>query len=123
TEYGVGNGISLLIVAGIVDDIPLAFGRLIKEAVAERGQIIKVLVLAAVYLSIVIGVIFMSKGQRRIPMQQAKQMKGRRMYAGGGHYLPIKLNMANVMPVIFASSLLLLPMQVIQWFSKDNSPV
>jgi preprotein translocase subunit SecY len=121
TEYGVGNGISLLIVAGIVDDIPLAFGRLIKEAVAERGQIIKVLVLAAVYLSIVIGVIFMSKGQRRIPMQQAKQMKGRRMMGGARHYLPIKLNMANVMPVIFASSLLVLPMQIISMITHDRS--
>src|SRR5262245_23008415 len=113
TEYGVGNGISLLIVAGIVDDVPLAFGRLIKEAVGDRGAIVKIAVLAAVYLAIVIGVIYMSKGQRRIPMQQAKLMKGRKMYGGVRHYLPIKLNMANVMPVIFASSLLLLPMQII----------
>jgi preprotein translocase subunit SecY len=121
TEYGVGNGISLLIVAGIVDNVPLAFGRLLKGAVEERGNIIKVAVLAAVYLAIVIGVIYMSKGQRRIPMQQAKLMKGRKMYGGVRHYLPIKLNMANVMPVIFASSLLLLPMQVIQWFTHDRS--
>jgi preprotein translocase subunit SecY len=123
TEYGVGNGISLLIVAGIVDSVPLAFGRLLKEAVTERGNIIKVAVLAAVYLAIVIGVIYMSKGQRRIPMQQAKLMKGRKMYGGVRHYLPIKLNMANVMPVIFASSLLLLPMQVIQWFSASNAAI
>jgi preprotein translocase subunit SecY len=123
TEYGVGNGISLLIVSGIVDNVPLAFGRLIKDAVAERGNIVKVAILAAVYLAIVIGVIYMSKGQRRIPMQQAKLMKGRKMYGGVRHYLPIKLNMANVMPVIFASSLLLLPMQVIQWFTHDRAAV
>jgi preprotein translocase subunit SecY len=121
TEYGVGNGISLLIVAGIVDEIPLAFGRLLRDAAAERTQLIKVVVLAAVYLAIVIGVIFMSKGQRRIPMQQAKQMKGRRMIGGVRHYLPIKLNMANVMPVIFASSLLVLPMQIMSWITRDRS--
>jgi len=123
TEYGVGNGISLLIVGGIVDDIPLAFGRMFREALGERSQIIKIIVLAAVYLSIVIGVIYMSKGQRRIPMQQAKQMKGRRMMGGARHYLPIKLNMANVMPVIFASSLLVLPMQLISMITGDRSSV
>lgn len=121
TEYGIGNGISLLIVSGIVDQIPLAFGRMIREASSDRGNIIKIAVLGAVYLAIVIGVIYMSKGQRRIPMQQAKLMKGRKMYGGARHYLPIKLNMANVMPVIFASSLLLVPMQIIQWVSGDRA--
>jgi preprotein translocase subunit SecY len=121
TEYGIGNGISLLIVAGIVDTVPVAFGRLIKAAGDDRGNIITLIVLAAVYLAIVIGVIYVSKGQRRIPMQQAKLMKGRKMYGGVRHYLPIKLNMANVMPVIFASSLLLLPMQVIQWFTPSTA--
>src|SRR5262245_32095837 len=69
TEFGVGNGISLLIVAGIVDNVPLAFGRLLKEAFTDRGQIVKALVLEAVYLCIVIGVIYLSNGQSRIPMQ------------------------------------------------------
>ena len=67
TEYGVGNGISLLIVTGIVDQVPIAFGRLVRQSFEERSQIVKALVLAAIYLFIVIGVVYMSKGQRRIP--------------------------------------------------------
>jgi preprotein translocase subunit SecY len=70
-----------------------------------------------------VGVIYMSKGQRRIPMHQATLMKGRRMYGGVRHYLPIKLNMANVMPVIFASSLLVLPMQLISWITRERSTI
>ncbi len=117
TEYGVGNGISLLIVTGIVDSVPLAFGRMLTAAKDDRSQLVNAAILACLYFFIVVGVIYMSKGQRRIPMQQAKMMKGRKMYGGNKHYLPIKLNMANVMPVIFASSLLVLPLQIVQWVS------
>ena len=117
TEHGIGNGASLLITAGIIADIPQAFMNILERAIEDRGYILTVAVLAVIYIAVVVGVVYMTKAQRRIPMQQAKQMRGRRMVGGQRHYLPIKLNMANVMPVIFASSLLVLPSTVIGWVS------
>ncbi len=124
-EYGIGNGISLIIMAGIVARIPDATAALlmdgttgqIKSSVFTLGgatgdiSFEKLLVLAFLFLAVVVGVIAMTKAQRRIPTQSAKHVRGRRVYGGTRQFLPMKVNAAGVMPVIFASTLLILP-----WF-------
>ncbi|WP_252256278.1 preprotein translocase subunit SecY, partial [Mycobacterium tuberculosis] len=101
TERGIGNGMSLLIFVGIAARIP-AEGQSILES---RGGVVFTAVCAAA-LIIIVGVVFVEQGQRRIPVQYAKRMVGRRMYGGTSTYLPLKVNQAGVIPVIFASSLI-----------------
>ncbi|MAG57559.1 MAG: preprotein translocase subunit SecY [Planctomycetes bacterium] len=120
TAHGVGNGVSLLIVAGIVSGLPRAFLHMFGQAVEDRTLILSAVVLLAVYYGMVVGIVYMTKGQRRIPIQQAKLMKGRKMFGGARHYLPVKLNMANVMPVIFANALLMLPATIISWITNSQ---
>ncbi len=122
-EYGVGNGISLLIMAGIVCRIPDATYTLLFEKGHLRASVLmlggsgtageigmeKVLVLIFLFVTVVVGVIAITKAQRRIPTQSAKHVRGRRVYGGTRNFLPLRLNQAGVMPVIFASSLLILP--------------
>ena len=117
-EYGIGNGISLLIMAGILARMPNAGMKLIKpmlQSGIELGStgsqigVDKLLVLAVLFVSIVAGVVFITQGQRRIPTQSAKHVRGRRVYGGSRQYLPLRVNQAGVMPIIFASSLLLFP--------------
>ncbi len=114
-EYGIGNGISLLIMAGIVSRMPSAVLYVVNNATLDltggEGQIgpIKILVLAAMFVFVVAGAILITQGQRRIPIQQARQVRGRRMTAGGRHYLPLRVNHGGVMPIIFASSLMMFP--------------
>jgi preprotein translocase subunit SecY len=119
TEYGIGNGASLLISIGIVADVPLAFAQILGNADKDRAQILVAAGLFVVYLLIIIGVVYLHRGQRRVPMQQQKMMRGRQMVGGSRHYLPIRLNMANVMPIIFASSLLSLPVTVARTFDAN----
>ena len=112
TEHGVGNGISLLIMAGIVASVPQAFMNMFDRAAAEgtiRTEILKAALLAVMYLFVVLVVVYITKGQRRIPVQYAKLTRGRKVYGGQRHYMPIRVNQASVMPVIFASSLLAFP--------------
>ena len=104
TERGVGNGMSLLIFSGIAAALPTE-GRTILES---RGGLVFAIV-CVVALVIITGVVFVEQGQRRIPVQYAKRMVGRRMYGGSSTYLPLKVNQAGIIPVIFASSLLYLP--------------
>lgn len=127
-EYGVGNGISLIIMAGIVARLPDATWQLFWDPVANGGAggirwsiftlggggtqgigFEKFVVMILVFIAVVVGVIFITKGQRRIPTQSAKHVRGRRVFGGTRQFLPLKVNQAGVMPVIFASSLLLLP--------------
>lgn len=109
TEHGIGNGASLIIMAGILAGMPAAFSRVVNQAIDDRGYVLIAVILMLCYVGVVMGIVMITKGQRRIPIQQAKLMKGRKLYGGSKHYLPIKVNMANVMPVIFASSLLMFP--------------
>ncbi|KQR96037.1 preprotein translocase subunit SecY [Williamsia sp. Leaf354] len=109
TERGIGNGMSLMIFAGIAARIP-AEG---KQILDTRGGLVFALVLVAA-LAIIAGVVFIEQGQRRIPVQYAKRMVGRKMYGGSSTYLPLKVNQAGVIPVIFASSLLYLPNLIVQ---------
>ncbi len=109
TERGVGNGMSLLIFAGIAARLPSQG----KSILDSRGGLIFAAVIVAA-LVVVVGVIFVEQGQRRIPVQYAKRVVGRKMYGGSSTYLPLKVNQAGVIPVIFASSLLYLPNLVAQ---------
>jgi preprotein translocase subunit SecY len=115
-EFGIGNGISLLIMAGILARMPLAGAQLLQrarlEVTGQKGQlgIENMIVLAAVFVAVVVGVVFITLGQRRITMQSAKHVRGRRVFGGTKNYMPLKVNQAGVMPIIFASSLLLFPM-------------
>jgi len=116
TERGVGNGMSLLIFAGIAARIPTE-GKAILDS---RGGVTFGLVCLAALL-IIVAVIFVEQGQRRIPVQYAKRVVGRKMYGGSSTYLPLKVNQAGVIPVIFASSLLYLPNLVAQLTGAQNA--
>jgi preprotein translocase subunit SecY len=109
TERGIGNGMSLLIFAGIAARIPVEG----KSILDSRGGVIFAAVCVAA-LIIIVGVVFVEQGQRRIPVQYAKRMVGRRMYGGTSTYLPLKVNQAGVIPVIFASSLIYIPHLITQ---------
>jgi len=123
-EFGIGNGISLLIMAGILAAMPSALVELGTGTSWELGGgggkfgIETLLVLAALFVGVVAGVVFMTQGQRRIPTQSAKHVRGRRVYGGTRQYLPLRVNQAGVMPIIFASSLLLFPQMFFQYLSS-----
>jgi preprotein translocase subunit SecY len=112
-EHGIGNGISLLIMAGILADMPGAGLQLINQSTNSLGGSglgpDKLLLLLVLFLGVVTGVVLITQGQRRIPLNSAKHMRGRRVFGGGRQYLPLRVNQAGVMPIIFASSLLILP--------------
>ncbi len=123
-EYGIGNGISLIIMAGIVARLPDATSTLLMDSTTGKLKdtlftlgasgadvsLEKLLILVFLFVAVVVGVIAMTKAQRRIPTQSAKHVRGRRVYGGTRQFLPMKVNAAGVMPVIFASTLLILPM-------------
>jgi len=120
-EFGIGNGISLLIMAGILARMPKALRDLLDPSnmqyqlvgIGQGGVGIETLViLAFLFVGVVFGVVFITLGQRRIPTQSAKHVRGRRVYGGTRQYLPLRLNQAGVMPIIFASSLLMIPQMV-----------
>jgi preprotein translocase subunit SecY len=116
TEFGIGNGISLLIMAGIIGRMPSAFWQFWQNIVSAwktqgdvAGEAFKAAAFLALYVGVVVGVVLITQGQRRITVQQAKQARGRRIYGGMRYYLPLRVNQGGVMPVIFAQSLLILP--------------
>ncbi len=120
-EYGIGNGISLIIMAGIVVGMPNAVVTVystfsFKGASTSGGMDpTKVILLLAMFVSVVAGSILITQGQRRIPIQQAKQTRGRRVFGGQRHYLPLRVNHGGVMPIIFASSMLIFPGMIFGW--------
>jgi len=121
TERGVGNGISLLIFAGIVAGLPSAIGQSLEQA--RQGELNILVLLGILTLAIVVIylIIFIERGQRRITVNYAKQQRGNRMYQAQSSHLPLKVNMAGVIPAIFASSILLFPASIAQWFGSGNS--
>ena len=114
-EYGIGNGISLLIMAGILAKMPQAIWSLLGNSTLRltddggKHGVITLSLLAALFVAVVVGVIAITESQRRIPTQSAKHVRGRRVFGGTRQYLPLKVNQAGVMPIIFASSLLMFP--------------
>lgn len=121
TQYGVGNGISLLIFAGIVSALPTSLRQIvIAYDPSQLPTLIGFLVVAAV---IVGGVVFVTQGERPIPISYAKRVRGMKLYGGSSSYLPLRVNQAGVIPIIFALSLLLFPQMIVQFFSGSASPV
>ena len=128
-EFGIGNGASILITAGIMRRAPQAVYWLLAEfdprLTAPTGKVgvVKMVFLAVGFVVVVLGVVLITMAQRRIPIQQAKHMRGRRVYGGQRHYLPLRVNQAGVMPVIFASALLMFPMQIFRWLAGSFTDV
>ncbi|HNU95956.1 MAG TPA: preprotein translocase subunit SecY [Candidatus Magasanikbacteria bacterium] len=114
SERKVGNGISLLIFAGIVSSLPTALGGVIANY--NTGSFYTLLVFAILTILTVVGVVFINEGQRQIPVNYAKQMHGNKTYGGSSTHLPLRVNMAGVIPIIFAISLVMMPPMVAQFF-------
>lgn len=121
TERGVGNGISLLIFAGIVAGLPSAIGQSLEQARQGELNILVLLGILALAIIVIYLIIYIERGQRRITVNYAKQQRGNRMYQAQSSHLPLKVNMAGVIPAIFASSILLFPASIAQWFGSGSS--
>jgi len=115
TENGIGNGISFIIFAGIVGRVPSAAQRFI-----ESPNFGSLAVLAVMAILVVAVIVYITEGQRRIPIQYASRVRGRRMYQAGSTFLPLRVNMAGVIPIIFAVSILLLPSQLAGYFTTSE---
>ncbi|QIZ78476.1 preprotein translocase subunit SecY [Ferrimonas lipolytica] len=123
TERGIGNGISILIFTGIVAGLPSAIGQTAEQA--RQGELHLLLLLGIVVLVglVTAFVVFMERGQRRIVVNYAKRQQGRKVFAAQSTHLPLKVNMAGVIPPIFASSLILFPGTLAQWFDKSSGGI
>lgn len=120
TERGVGNGISVIIFAGIVAGLPRAIGGTLELARTGELSVITILVLFALALAVTAFVVFVERGQRRITVNYARRQQGRKVYAAQSTHLPLKLNMAGVIPPIFASSIILFPATLGSWFGQTE---
>ncbi len=120
TEKGIGNGISMIIFAGIVSGLPSAFGSTLSLVSTGELTVILVVILLVMTLLVTAFVVFMERGQRRITVNYAKRQQGRKMVGGQSSYLPLKINMAGVIPPIFASSIILFPATLGGWFSQSE---
>lgn len=118
TEYGIGNGISLLITAGIIAQFPQAVFTTYAQFDSGAMSLFDLLILVAIALAVTMFIVYVESAQRRVPLQYAKRMVGRRIYGGQQHHLPLKLNMAGVMPPIFASSFLIFPSTLASYFQE-----
>lgn len=118
TERGIGNGISLIIFAGIVTRFPAAIADLFNQVRQGQMQVISLLLLAAVVLGVTAFVVYMERAQRRITVNYAKRQQGRKLFAAQSSHLPLKINMSGVIPPIFASSIILFPGTIAQWFGS-----
>jgi len=121
TERGIGNGISLLIFAGIAAGLPSAVGQSLEQARQGELNILVLLAIVALAVVVIYLVVFMERGQRRVPVNYAKRQQGRQSYQAQSSHLPLKVNMSGVIPAIFASSILLFPASVAQWFGSGDS--
>ena len=117
TEHGIGNGISDILFVGIVSRIPTMILYMIQYAKQSAGYLIGMIVLVIVALALVVFIVWVSNAERRIPIQYAKRMVGRKMYGGQSTNLPMKVNMSGVLPVIFASTLLMFPATIISFLN------
>jgi preprotein translocase subunit SecY len=115
TERGIGNGISLIIFAGIIINIPSGIGRLLQLIETDQFSILQTLTFAVIGVAVIGFVVVVERGQRRIPIQHARRVVGKRVQQGGMSYFPLRVNTAGVIPAIFASSLLLFPFTIGQF--------
>jgi preprotein translocase subunit SecY len=123
-KYGIGNGVSLILTAGIISRMPGAVAWISQnfdpsqQAETKQLGVLGLIFLAAAFVFVVAGAILITVAQRRIPIQQAKHTRGRRVYGGQRHYLPLRVNHAGVMPIIFASSLMIFPSAIFGWMNS-----
>ncbi len=115
TQKGIGNGMSIIIFAAVVSDIPSQF-----SSIRDQSGIGAVLGVGAMYLALLVAIVFVEQGQRRIPVQFAKRVMGSRMTAGGSSYIPLKVNQSGVIPIIFASSILYMPQLIAVALPSDG---
>jgi len=120
TERGIGNGISMIIFAGIVAGLPSALGRTLEQVREGQIQIVVLLLVAVAVFAVVAFVVYMERAQRRITINYARRMQGGKVYSAQSTHLPLKINMSGVIPPIFASSLILFPATIAQWFGNTK---
>jgi preprotein translocase subunit SecY len=120
-EYGIGNGVSLIIFAGIIAGLPGSLGQLVVNWNASQLPIFLAFLAAAA--AIIAGVVIMTEGERPIPITYAKRVRGMKIYGGISTYLPIRLNNAGVMPIIFALSILLFPQMIANFLASSTKPI
>lgn len=120
TERGIGNGISLLIFAGIVSRLPAGAVSLYQYITSGTASLLSVLLFAIIAVAVIAAVVAMQEGQRRIPVQYTKRVVGRRVYGGQSTHIPLRVNQAGVIPVIFAMSILLFPHTLASWFPHNS---
>ena len=123
TERGIGNGISIIIFAGIVAGMPSAVGQTAEMARQGELHLLVLLLIGVVVFAITFLVVFVERGQRRIVVNYAKRQQGRKVIAAQSTHLPLKVNMAGVIPPIFASSIILFPGTLASWFGQGDGPV
>ena len=116
TDHGIGNGISLLIFAGIVARLPEAVIQTFSMISSGEMNVVTLILALAVMVAVLAGAVLLEQGQRRLPVQYAKRVVGNRVYGGQSSFIPLRVNMGGVMPIIFASSLLIFPSTVLRLF-------
>ena len=121
TEKGVGNGISLIIFAGIVSRLPVGANQIFQLYKAKTASIFEIIGFVILAVVIIMGVVLIQEGQRRIPVQYAKRVVGRKMYGGQSSHIPLKVNQAGVIPVIFAMSIIEFPKQIVGFFPGSGA--
>jgi len=119
TERGIGNGISLIIFAGIVAGLPQAIGQTIEQARQGELHVLLLLLIGVIAFAVVFFIVFMERGQRKIVVNYAKRQQGRQVFAAQSSHLPLKINMSGVIPAIFASSIILFPGTLASWFGQN----
>ena len=122
SDKGIGNGVSLIIFIGIVLRYPQYVKQTFTSASSGSESLLNLLLYIAVSIFIIISIVFLYQGQRRVPVQQARRVVGRKMFAGRSTYIPLRLNNAGVISIIFAISILLLPQQALSWFGRTGQP-
>lgn len=120
-EKGIGNGISLIIFAGIVSRIPMGVNKIYTLYKAKTTNLVEIVLFLVFAVLIIMGVVLIQEGQRRIPVQYAKRVVGRKMYGGQSTHIPLRVNQAGVIPVIFAMSLIAFPGQIAQFFPNSGA--
>ena len=121
TENGVGNGISLLIFVGIVAQLPTEAVRYVGNVVIGSASVVTLIIVVLASLAIVVGITFIDMGERRIPVQYAKRVVGRKIYGGQSTHIPMKINSSGVLPLIFAMTLVQFPSMIMQFFSSAET--
>lgn len=120
TENGIGNGISLFIFAGILARVPESVVTTVLRFLDGQLSIFSIILFVVIALLIIVGIIYIQEGTRKIPVQYAKRVVGRKMYGGQTSYIPMKVNQSGVIPIIFAVSLLMFPMTIAQFFPDSK---